>query len=82
MCFQTGHLQNTCPLTKKIPKRKKKQPNRPKGWNFNEPPLLDEEEEENKKTQLEQLKDKMDGEVVVQDGSVTPHPTGPEIEKQ
>lgn len=44
-CQQIGHLQNTCPTTKKDIRRKKKIGKQGKRWKF-PPPLSDEEEEE------------------------------------
>ena len=44
-CRQVGHLQNTCPESKKYIRRKNKSGKQAKGWQF-PPPHFDEEEEE------------------------------------
>lgn len=36
-CLQTGHLQNNCPLARKDPRKTKKQPKKPKGWQNTDP---------------------------------------------
>lgn len=36
-CLQTGHLQNHCPLARKDPRKAKKQPKKPKGWQNTDP---------------------------------------------
>lgn len=48
VCHQIGHLQNTCNQAKK---KTKKRSQKPKGWQFQEPPSSDEEDEEKDETQ-------------------------------
>lgn len=54
ICWQAGHLQNTCPNTKKELQRKKKPGKKRKGWKFpsNEP---DEEEDDVEKDPISNM---------------------------
>lgn len=45
-CFQTGHLQNTCPLAKKNPRKRKRPVQKPKGWQVSKLYLSEEEKKE------------------------------------
>ena len=44
-CLLTGHLQDSCPLSKKVPKKKKGSTTNQKNWQEDYVPPLDEDEE-------------------------------------
>ena len=51
-CLLTGHLQDSCPLSKKFPKKKKGSTTKCKNWQADYVPPLDEvEESEDEKQQ-------------------------------